>query len=67
MDLLRLPEFFCAFKCHGDSSPILSPVDCAPQSWALAAFYCSFYWFIQEIQAFARPLETALAMAVKIS
>jgi glycogen debranching enzyme len=61
MDLLRLPEFFCAFKCHGDSSPILYPVDCAPQSWALAAFYCSFYWFIQgEIPAFAYLLKQPL-------
>ena len=39
MELQRLPELFCGFKRRGDSSPILYPVACAPQSWAAASVY----------------------------
>ncbi len=39
IDLQRLPELFCGFKRRGDSSPILYPVACAPQSWAAASVY----------------------------
>jgi len=39
MDLQRLPELFCGFKRRGDSSPILYPVACAPQSWAAGSVY----------------------------
>jgi len=39
MDLQRLPELFCGFERHADSSPILYPVACAPQSWAAASVY----------------------------
>ena len=39
MDLQRLPELFCGFERHADSTPILYPVACAPQSWAAASVY----------------------------
>lgn len=39
MELQRLPELFCGFERHGDASPILYPVACAPQAWAAGSVY----------------------------
>jgi glycogen debranching enzyme len=36
MDLRRLPELFCGFRCQHGHGPTLYPVACAPQAWASA-------------------------------
>ncbi len=39
MDLRRLPELFCGFTRRPTDGPILYPVACAPQSWAVASVF----------------------------
>src|SRR5262249_33999074 len=38
-DLHRMPELFCGFVRRPAAGPTLSPVACAPQSWAAAAVF----------------------------
>ena len=39
VDLRRLPELFCGFTRRPSDGPILYPVACAPQSWAVASVF----------------------------
>ncbi|MBE0599163.1 MAG: amylo-alpha-1,6-glucosidase [Desulfuromonadales bacterium] len=39
MDLHRLPELFCGFRCRPGLGPILYPLSCAPQAWAAGAVF----------------------------
>ena len=38
MDAKRLPELYCGFPKNG-SAPVLYPVACSPQAWAVASCY----------------------------
>ena len=39
VNLQRLPELFCGFARQPWAGPILYPVACSPQSWAIASVY----------------------------
>lgn len=38
-DLQRMPELFCGFERKRNEAPILYPVACSPQAWAVASVY----------------------------
>ncbi len=39
VELRRLPELFCGMQRRGDDGPILYPVACSPQAWAVASVF----------------------------
>lgn len=38
-DMQRMPELFCGFERRKNEAPILYPVACSPQAWAVASVY----------------------------
>jgi glycogen debranching enzyme len=38
-DMQRMPELFCGFDRRKNEAPILYPVACSPQAWAVASVY----------------------------
>jgi glycogen debranching enzyme len=39
IDLQRLPELFCGFRCRKGEAPTAYPVACSPQAWAVTCVY----------------------------
>lgn len=39
IDLQRLPELFCGFRCRKGEAPTAYPVACSPQAWAVVTVY----------------------------